>query len=88
MATAPWTTVARDVLTARMGPLLDMIQENARHLRRALVRGRHAAEDLAAGAALQVRQHPLGSVTAAVCAGLAAGVLAGFFVGRNGRART
>lgn len=88
MATAAFTTMARDVLTARMSPVFDMVQENARQVRRAVVRGRHTAEDLVAGAALQVRRHPLGAVTAAICTGLAAGALVGFFVGRNGRTRT
>lgn len=88
MLTQTLKTAAREALSNRdVGPALDALEENVRQVRRALVQGRQAAEDMAAGAALLVRQHPLAAITSAMCAGLAAGALAGFVIGRNGRAR-
>lgn len=81
------TATAGGAFKDRVGTALDALKENVRQMRRAVVRGRHAAEDMAAGAALTVRRHPLAAMATALCAGLAAGAVAGFFVGRNGRTR-
>jgi ElaB/YqjD/DUF883 family membrane-anchored ribosome-binding protein len=58
------------------------VQENVRDLRRAAVTGRHAAEDCAADATLQVRRRPFLSLGVAVGVGALFGCLIGFSVGR------
>jgi len=87
MATDTVATAVRDAFDGRVEPALKVLEENVREVRRALVHGRHAAEDMAAGAVLQVRRHPLAAVASAMGAGLAAGALAGFLIGRNGRTK-
>jgi ElaB/YqjD/DUF883 family membrane-anchored ribosome-binding protein len=66
------------------GPALEAMEENVRDVRRAVVAGRHAAEDCAAETTVQVRRHPFMAV------GLAVGVgsLVGYALGRRGRSRT
>jgi len=81
-------TAARDAFNGRVGPALKVLEENVRQVRRAVVHGRHAAEDLAASAALRVRRHPLGTVAAALGAGLLAGAAAGFLCGRSSPGRS
>jgi ElaB/YqjD/DUF883 family membrane-anchored ribosome-binding protein len=69
-------------------PALDAIEENIRHAQQAVAAGRVAAEDLAAEAAEQVRQHPVGAMIAAAGIGAAIGCLVGLTFGwgrRGGR---
>lgn len=40
------------------GPALEVLEENVRDVRRAVVAGRHTVEDCAAETTLQVRRHP------------------------------
>ena len=88
MMTEAVATAAREAFNGRVGPALKALEENVRQVRRAVVHGRHAAEDMAAGAALRVRRHPLGTVAAALGAGLLAGAVTGFLCGRCSRARS
>jgi ElaB/YqjD/DUF883 family membrane-anchored ribosome-binding protein len=81
-------TAAREAFNGRVGPALRALEENIRQVRRAVVHGRHAAEDLAASAALRVRRRPLGAVATALGAGLAVGALVGFLVGRPARPKS
>jgi len=69
------------VIRDRIGPVCDTVEHKARQARRAIVRGKQTAEDFAADAALRVRKHPLGAVTAAIAAGVMAGAMAGGLVG-------
>lgn len=88
MATMTGTAAAREAIKERLSPALDTLDENIRQARRAIVDGRHAAEDFAAGAALQVRRHPLSALALAAGAGALAGCLFGFALGRGGRRLT
>lgn len=66
-------------------PTLDAIEENMRKARRAYIEGRHATEDIVAGAALKVRRHPLTAVGIAAGTGLLVGGIFGLFAGRCAR---
>ena len=68
-------------------PVRAAVEENVRDLRRAVVAGRHAVEDVAADATIQVRRHPLRWLGIAVGAGTLFGCLVGFTVGRCGGSR-
>jgi ElaB/YqjD/DUF883 family membrane-anchored ribosome-binding protein len=77
-----------DAIKERLTPALnrlEAIEMNARKARRAAVRGRHAAEDAVADATLSVRRHPIGAVALAAGAGVVAGCVMGFVLGRRGR---
>jgi ElaB/YqjD/DUF883 family membrane-anchored ribosome-binding protein len=63
-------------------PVMAAVEEDVRNLRRAVVTGRHAAEDCAAEATIQVRRHPFVSLGIAVGVGTLFGCLIGFTVGR------
>ena len=80
MATMTATT-AREAIKACASPALGTLEENARQVRRAIVQGRHTAEDVAAGTALQVRRHPLRATATAAGAGALAGCVIGFTLG-------
>jgi hypothetical protein len=56
--------------------------EAGRAAHRAVVEGRHAAEDLRDRAVLRVRSHPLESIAWIFAAGAIAGCLFGYVVGR------
>ena len=71
-------TTAGEVLRERLMPALDTLEGTMRQGRRMLIRGRHAAEDAAAGAVLQIRRRPL---IAIVGAGVLVGAVAGFALG-------
>jgi ElaB/YqjD/DUF883 family membrane-anchored ribosome-binding protein len=68
-------------------PVRSAVEENMRDVRQAVVAGRHAVEDAAADARLQVRRHPFVSLGVAMAIGTLLGCLFGFAVGRSGRAR-
>lgn len=68
-------------------PVFETVEKKARRARRAFIKGRHTAEDLAADAALRVRRRPLGAVTAAAVAGAMAGGLFGLVFGWLARGR-
>lgn len=69
-------------------PARAAVEENMRDVRRAVVAGRHAVEDVAADATIQVRRHPFLSLGIAVGIGTLFGCLIGFTVGGFGRRRT
>ena len=69
-------------------PVRAAVEENMRDVRRAVVVGRHAVEDVAAEATVQVRRHPFMSLGIAVGVGTLFGCLIGFTVGRFGGSRT
>lgn len=85
---ATMTESATKALRERAGPVLEALEENVRDVRRAVVAGRHAAEDCAAETTLQVRRHPFMAVGLAVGIGSLVGCVVGFTLGRRGRART
>jgi ElaB/YqjD/DUF883 family membrane-anchored ribosome-binding protein len=87
MARATGVPAAADTIRERCAPALDTLDETVRQGRRALVRGRHAAEDAAAAATLIVRRRPLGAVMLAAGAGALAGGFIGCAVGWFGRCR-
>ena len=68
-------------------PVRAAVEENIREVRRAVVAGRHAVEDCAADATIQVRRHPFMSLGVAVCVGTLFGCVIGFGVGRFGTRR-
>jgi ElaB/YqjD/DUF883 family membrane-anchored ribosome-binding protein len=72
---------AREVVSERLNPALESIEQNARDARRAIAHGRRAAEDFVDDATLRVRRHPSRSVTLAVTAGATAGCMVGFGLG-------
>ena len=65
-------------------PVRAAVDENMRDVRRAVVAGRHAVEDCAAEATVQVRRHPFMSLAVAVGAGTLFGCVIGFTAGRFG----
>jgi ElaB/YqjD/DUF883 family membrane-anchored ribosome-binding protein len=69
-------------------PIRAALEENIRDVRRAVVAGRHAVEDAAAGATTQVRRHPFAALGIAVGVGALFGCMVGFAVGRLGNRRT
>lgn len=72
---------AKEVVSERLNPALESLEQNVRDARRAMAHGRRAAEDFVDDAALRVRRHPLRSVTMAMTAGATAGCLIGFGLG-------
>lgn len=69
-------------------PVRVAVEENMRDLRHAVVAGRHAVEDAAAEATVQVRRHPLRWLGVAAGVGALFGCLIGFTAGRCGGSRT
>ena len=65
-------------------PIRARVEENVREVRRAVVAGRHAIDDAAAEATIQVRRHPFVSLAVAVGVGSLFGCLVGFAAGRAG----
>jgi ElaB/YqjD/DUF883 family membrane-anchored ribosome-binding protein len=59
-------------------PAMESVEENLRQARRVVNTARHAAEDVATDAALNIRRHPFAAVGAAVVVGAVAGGLLGF----------
>jgi len=85
---ATMTESATKAIREQAGPALEALEENVRDVRRAVVAGRHAAEDCAAETTLQVRRHPFMAVGLAVGIGSLVGCLVGFTLGRCGRSRS
>ena len=83
MQIAPEAPAAAEAIRRRLEPIADKVEENVRQVRRALVQGRHAAEDAFAEAELQVRRHPRTAVVLAIGAGALAGCVIGFAIGRT-----
>ena len=69
-------------------PVRAAIDENIRDVRRAVVDGRHAVEDCAAEAGIQVRRHPFVSLGIAAGIGALFGCVIGFTVARPGPGRS
>ena len=76
---------AADVVKAYAEPIRATIEEEIRDVRRAALAGRHAVEDAAAEATVQVQRHPLASLGIAAGVGTLVGCAIGFAVGRLGR---
>jgi ElaB/YqjD/DUF883 family membrane-anchored ribosome-binding protein len=72
---------AKDVVSERLNPALESLEQNLRDARRAVAHGRRAAEDFADEATLRIRRHPLSSTALAVAAGMLAGCVMGFALG-------
>lgn len=85
MATIADATKTVEAIKERLSPALETLDENVRQGRRLIVRGRHAAEDAVAAAALQVRRHPLSTVVIVAGAGAFAGGVLGFVLGWQAR---
>jgi ElaB/YqjD/DUF883 family membrane-anchored ribosome-binding protein len=63
-------------------PLRAAVEENLRDVRRAVVSGRHAVEDAAAEASIQVRRHPFVSLAVAAGVGTVVGCALGCMASR------
>ena len=63
-------------------PTLESLERTVREARRTVTGARYAAEDLAAGASLGVRRHPLAVIGVAIAGGVLFGCVAGFAAGR------
>ena len=83
MATMTGTATAREAVKDRFAPVLEGFEENMREARRAILHGRHAAEDFVTETALQVRRRPLLALAFAAGAGALAGCVIGFALGRR-----
>lgn len=81
MTTTVGTEAAVNTLKERLSPALDTLEENVRQTRRAIVKGRRAAEDLVEETTLEVRRHPLSAIALATGMGIVAGCLFGFALG-------
>jgi ElaB/YqjD/DUF883 family membrane-anchored ribosome-binding protein len=68
-------------------PVRAAVEENLRDVRRAVVAGRHAAEDCAAETTRRVRRHPFAALSLAAGLGGLLGGLIGFAIGRVGGGR-
>lgn len=84
---ATMTKLAADAVKEYAEPIRTAVEENMRDVRRAVVAGRHAAEDAAAEATIQVRRHPVMSLGVAAGIGALLGCLIGFAVARCSGAR-
>lgn len=74
---------AREAVSERLNPALESLEQNLRDARRAMAHGRRAAEDFVDEATLRIRRHPLSSTALAVTAGMLAGCIMGFALGRQ-----
>jgi ElaB/YqjD/DUF883 family membrane-anchored ribosome-binding protein len=84
-AMATMTESAAQAVREYAEPLRGAIDEKVRDVRRAVVAGRHAVEDCAAGTTVQVRRHPFASLGIAAGIGVLVGCVLGFTAGRVGR---
>jgi ElaB/YqjD/DUF883 family membrane-anchored ribosome-binding protein len=85
MATMTGTTAVKEAIKHRLTPALETLEENTREAKRAILHGRHAAEDFIAETALRVRRHPMSGLAIAAGAGALTGCLIGFALGRRMR---
>jgi|APDOM4702015118_1054815.scaffolds.fasta_scaffold41647_1 ElaB/YqjD/DUF883 family membrane-anchored ribosome-binding protein len=74
---------ATETIKEHFVPALEMCEENVRQARLAFVKGKEAAEDLAAAARLEARRHPFRAAAVVAGVGALAGGLIGFAVGRR-----
>jgi ElaB/YqjD/DUF883 family membrane-anchored ribosome-binding protein len=84
------TSVAQSVANAASEytePIRAAANDKVRDVRRAIVAGRHAVEDCADVTAVQVRRRPFVSLGVAAGAGMLAGSLIGFMLGRAAQRR-
>lgn len=81
-------TPMMDAVRERLMPKLHGIERNVRAVRRAAVRGRYAAEDFAAATHLAIRHRPVRTLTLVSAAGLLAGCVLGYGLGRRCATRT
>jgi ElaB/YqjD/DUF883 family membrane-anchored ribosome-binding protein len=82
MATMTGTAAACGNIKERFTPALETLEESVRQARRAVVQGRHAAEEFVTETTQQVKHHPIGAVAVAAGAGALAGCMLGFALGR------
>lgn len=82
MATAiPGWNVRETTGAPNAWPSVAAFEDTVRKARRAISGARHATEDFAAGASLEVRRHPLTAVGLASAAGIVTGCIVGFAAG-------
>ena len=74
---------AKEILNGRFGPALDVLEDNVREAKRTIINGQHVVEDFVAATALRVRRHPLRALAVTAGAGVLAGCLIGFAIGRR-----
>ena len=72
---------AKEVVSERLSPTLESLEQNLRDARRAVAHGRRVAEDVVDEATLHIRRHPLSSTALAETAGMLAGCVLGFALG-------
>ena len=82
MATTTATPVL-DALKERLAPTLEDLERTSRTVRRAICRGRYAAQDMTAAATLAVRHRPMRALAMAGAAGVLAGCLLGYRLARR-----
>jgi ElaB/YqjD/DUF883 family membrane-anchored ribosome-binding protein len=80
-------TPVTDAVKERVMPTLEQFERKARSVRRAVVRGRYAAEDFAAAAHLAVRHRPMRALVVAGAAGAVAGCVLGYRLARRAARR-
>ena len=82
MSTITEATAMAEAVKERFGSGLRQIEQKVEQGRRVIAKGRQAAEDGAAAAALQVRRHPLRIVAGVTAAAAVLGCIVGFAFGR------
>ena len=85
MRTLADAAAVSEAVKERLDSGLRQIEQKVEQGRRVIARGREAAEDGVAAAALQVRRHPLRVVAGVTAAAAVLGCVAGFFLGRRAR---
>jgi ElaB/YqjD/DUF883 family membrane-anchored ribosome-binding protein len=83
MPTIADATAVAEAVKERFDSGLRQIEQKVEQGRRVIARGREAAEDGVAAAALQVRRHPLRVVAGVTAAAAVIGCVVGFFLGRR-----
>ena len=87
MAIGSGAANAVEAVKERLNPALDRLDETIRQGRRVMVRGQHAAEDMAAAAVLRIRRRPGSAMMIAAGVGTVVGALVGFGLGSVTRCR-
>jgi ElaB/YqjD/DUF883 family membrane-anchored ribosome-binding protein len=85
MATMTGTAAVKEAIKERLTPARESLEQNTREAKRAILHGRHAAEDFIEETALRTRRHPLSALAVAAGAGGLTGCLIGFAFGRRVR---